>query len=247
MTKEAKMKFDDEMDYLIQAALADGKISRGEKAVLVKKALSMGWDKDEFLIVLAAKEREAQQAGSRSGSKLVKEEAVKWGRELRDRIEQSTEPIPYQSLLQEGLRHGIRHSMDNLMVHNGLSDIKKEEILKNAHPQNPYEYNEYLILLRQYDIDDGYINGIAVEYKSRFGHHPAARRVMARIKAKRIRGRVQNVVLILSRWLSIGAVLAFWVFVPGRWFMKLLATIFVGIPLIRWVFIYTEIEKEEDL
>lgn len=246
MTEDTKMKFDDEMDCLIQAALADGKISRGEKSVLVKKAMAMGWDKDEFLIVLAAKEREALQTG-RSGSKLVKEEAVKWGRELREKIEQSTEPFPYQMLLQDGLRHGIQHIMDKFWVHDSLSDIKKEEILKNAHPQNPYEYNEYLILLRQYEIDNSYINGVADEYRSRFGHHPAARRVMARIKAKRVRGQAKNVVLILSRWLAIGALLAFWVFVPGRWFMKLFATISVGIPLILWVFFYTDIEKEENL
>jgi hypothetical protein len=67
-----------ELDRLIEAALADNKLTSKEMEVLVRKAKQLGIDEDEFLIELGAKQHlKKRKAKSDKSKKLL--EAVKKG------------------------------------------------------------------------------------------------------------------------------------------------------------------------
>lgn len=61
--------YNEELEMLIDAALADGVLTNSERQVLCKKAQSLGIDLDEFNMVLdgrLAKIKEQRQAASKS-------------------------------------------------------------------------------------------------------------------------------------------------------------------------------------
>ena len=61
--------YNDQIESLIKAALADGMLTEKEKQILFKKAQSMGIDLDEFEMVLDARLVELQKAEKEKAEK----------------------------------------------------------------------------------------------------------------------------------------------------------------------------------
>lgn len=206
------MKYPEELEMLINAALIDGKISDKEKEILINKAVSMGIEKDEFLMVLTAREFEAKNKKGQHSSSEEEKKAKEWAKALVNRVE-STPPI-YSPTGKYG----------KMELDSWKTKEAKEEKLKNVQPTNPYEYNEYLILLKKYKLDSLY-NQVMDQALDKYKDHPALKKYSSDIH----KNKVRKLILFLILLLIIAAVIFMWAHLSWNWFGKLMLTLFAPI------------------
>ena len=128
--------YNEELETLIDAALADGVLTEKEKQILFKKAQAMGVDLDEFEMVLEARLFEVKQ-----GEQITRSsgDAKKYIMDFRKKFDEAVVYAPTG-----------KYGKDELVPKDTY--YKKLEMIMTENPSNPDRLNEFLLFLE--DLND---------------------------------------------------------------------------------------------